>query len=396
MHLKRYKRKTVQEALRAVREDLGPEALVLSTRMVPAPGVRGWIGGRAVEVTAAAERLPMSEDRHLAGPSTSLRAGRYDDPREDAATVLRAGLDEDRYEPRSGSLGARRPATLTSRKAAAAQRVEEGIAARLEAAGIDSEFARDVARSQPSNGRRGATIESLRRTLAERLTSLAATDNTFAPVEVFIGPPGAGKTTTIAKIAAQERARNGKRLGLVAADGFRVGAVEQLRLYADILGSPLMVARDPGELEELLDEARRPLLLDTAGRSPSDAASRDMLRVLTSRSDVRTHLVLAASTPCDLARRIFDRFEDARPSRVILTKLDEAESLAALLPVLRERELPISYLGFGQNVPEDLQRATASAIAAWVSGEGQTVPSGTSPLGFVQSHARGKGTFACA
>lgn len=365
MHLKRYKRKTVQEALRAVREDLGPEALVLSTRMVPAPGVRGWIGGRAVEVTAAADRPSMSDDRHLEArreaPSASLSAG--------SSASLRAGH-------------------LDTRKAASAQRVEEGIAARLEAAGIDSEFARDVARSQPSHGRRGATVESLRRTLADRLTSLAATDDTYAPVEVFIGPPGAGKTTTIAKIAAQERARHGKRLGLVAADGFRVGAVEQLRLYADILGSPLLVARDPGELEELLDEARRPLLLDTAGRSPSDSASRDMLRVLTGRSDVRTHLVLAASTPCDVARRIFDRFEDARPSRIVLTKLDEAESLAALLPVLRERQVPISYLGTGQNVPEDLQRATAPAIAAWVSGEGVR----TMPL----DAARGRGTFACA
>lgn len=322
MHLKRYRRKTVKEALRAVREDLGPEALVLSTRLVPAPGVTGWFGARAVEVTAAAERQPMSEDRHVA-----------------------------------------------TRREVAAQRGEEGIAARLEAAGIDRDLAREVARSQPAAGRRGATVATLRKTLADRLAPLAAQDDGYAPVEVFIGPPGAGKTTTIAKIAAQERARNGKRLGLVAADGFRVGAVEQLRLYANILGSSLTVARTPAELEDALDGARRPLLLDTAGRSPSDDASRDMLRVLSARSDVRTHLVLAASTPSDVARRLFDRFEEARPSRIVLTKLDEAESLAALMPVLRERQLPISYLGTGQNVPEDLQRATAPAIAAWVSGE---------------------------
>jgi flagellar biosynthesis protein FlhF len=322
MHLKRYRRKTVKEALRAVREDLGPEALVLSTRMVPAAGMRGWFGARAVEVTAAADRPPMSEDRHL-----------------------------------------------DARKVVAAQRGEQGIAARLEAAGIDADLAREVARAQPAAGRRGATTAALRRTLAERLAALAAQDDAYAPVEVFIGPPGAGKTTTIAKIAAQERARNGRRLGLVAADGFRVGAVEQLRLYADILGSSLTVARTPAELEEALDNARRPLLLDTAGRSPSDEASRDMLRVLSARSDVRTHLVLAASTPPDLAKRLFDRFEDAHPSRVVLTKLDEAESLAPLMPVLRDRQLPISYLGTGQNVPEDLQRATPPAIAAWVSGE---------------------------
>ena len=131
-----------------------------------------------------------------------------------------------------------------------------------------------------------------------------------------------------------------------------------------------MVARDPSELDELLDEARRPLLLDTAGRSPNDSASRDMLRVLTGRTDVRTHLVLAASTPVDVARRIFDRFEDAQPSRVVLTKLDEAESLAALLPVLRERELPISYLCTGQNVPEDMERATAACYLRLGVGRG--------------------------
>lgn len=323
MHLKRYRRETVQEALRAVREDLGPHAFVLSTRVVPARGVRGWFGARLVEVTAAADRPSVSEERHLE--------------------------------------------TLT---AARAERASSSIAARLEAAGLDPALAREVAEAHPPKSRRGVSVEGLRRTIADTLAPLASADEEYAPVEVFIGPPGAGKTTTIAKIAAQERARRGKRLGLIAADGFRVGAVEQLRLYADILGSPLTVARTPRELEEALDSARRPLLLDTAGRSPSDDASRDMLRVLASRRDVRTHLVLAAGTPRDAVRRVFERFEGAHPARVVVTKLDEAESLAPIMPALRDRALPISYLGTGQRVPEDLERATAPAIAAWVSGEG--------------------------
>jgi flagellar biosynthesis protein FlhF len=156
----------------------------------------------------------------------------------------------------------------------------------------------------------------------------------------------------------------------MSADGFRVGAVEQLRLYADILGTPLSVARTPGELEAALDGAKRPVLLDTAGRSPSDDVSRDMLRVLAGRRGVRTHLVLAAGTPPATARRVLDRFEDARPSRLVITKLDEAESLGPLVAILRERQLPISFLGTGQRVPEDLQRATAPALAAWAAGDG--------------------------
>lgn len=324
MDLKRYKRETVQDALRAVREDLGPTALVLSTRVVPAPGLRGWMGRRMVEVTAAADRRSMSDDRHAVAEPTDER------------------------------------------------RAVNAIAARLEAAGLDPELAREVAQAHPAHGRRGATVQSLRRTMAEQLASLAATDTTFAPVEVFIGPPGVGKTTTIAKIAAQERARNGQRLGLVAADGFRVGAVEQLRLYADILGSPLTVARSAAELDAALADSRRPLLLDTAGRSPSDDSSLDMLRLLAGRRDVRTHLVLAADTAPTAAKRVLDRFGDARPTRVVVTKLDEAEAFAPMLSVLRERKLPISYFGTGQSVPDDLERATPETIAAWAAGDGCT------------------------
>jgi flagellar biosynthesis protein FlhF len=322
MHLKRYRRETVKDALRAVREDLGPDALVLSTRMVAAPGIRGWLGARVVEVTAAAERPTMSANRQAEEPPVS---------KSDRAT------DE--------------------------------IAARLVAAGLDGVLARDVAKALPVNRRRGATLETIRETLELQLAPLAADDQTFAPIEVFVGPPGVGKTTTIAKIAAQERARHGERLGLLSADGFRVGAIEQLRLYADILGTPLKVARTPGELEAALRGSKRPMLLDTAGRSASDEVSREMLRVLSGRKDVRMHLVLAANTPPAAARRTLDRFADAKPSRIVITKLDEAESLAPIVAVLRDRQLPISYLGIGQAVPEDLERATAPSLAAWVAGE---------------------------
>lgn len=322
MHLKRYRGKTLKDALRAVRQDLGPDALVLSTQVVQDRGPRGWLGGTVVEITAAIERrgLPdVSERRHTVN------------------------------EPIDREL--------------------EALAARLGASGLEPGIARAVASSHPVEQRRTASAANLHTTLASQLESLAASDDDFAPVEVFVGPPGAGKTTTIAKIAAQQRSRQGRRLGLVAADGYRVGAVEQLRLYAEVIGAPLTVARSVDELGDALAAARRPILIDTPGRSPGDDVSREMFRLVGRQPGVRTHLVLPANLPPGHVRRTLDRFHEARPSRVVITKLDEADSLAPLVGVLREAALPISFVGTGQRVPEDLHRATPPAIAAWVLGE---------------------------
>jgi flagellar biosynthesis protein FlhF len=332
MHLKRFRSTNVRDALRAVREALGPDALVLSTAMVQARGWRGMMGAREVEITAAAERT---------------------------SSVERPAPSADRHQP-PGDSGA-------------------NITAQLVAAGLDRSMAEQIAASIPGSKRRAATPARLRDALAARLSTLAADDEEYARAEVFVGPPGAGKTTTIAKIAAQERARHGQRLGLLAADGFRIGAVEQLQTYAEILDAPFRVARTADDLHiALMARQRTPVLVDTAGRSPSDRASRDLFRVVGNAAGVRTHLVLPAGTAASSARRILEGYADARPSRLVLTKLDEAESLAPLVSLLHEWQLPISYVGTGQRVPEDLNRATAALLAASVLGDSMSLSLGLS------------------
>jgi flagellar biosynthesis protein FlhF len=334
MQVQRFRKETVRAALADVRQTLGPDALVISTSLVPARGWRRLAGHREVEVTAA---LP-----------SALSENRQDAPTSRPADIASAVAEPARpvVAPTPG----------------------HEVIARLCASGVDRSLAAEVAAALPAKVMRDPSRQMLLDALAGRLASLAAGEETLAPVEVFVGPPGAGKTTTIAKLAAQTRARNG-RVTLIGADGYRVGAIEQLRQYAEILNAPFLVARTSSDLERALAQGKRPMLVDTAGRSPADRGVRDLFDALSGRPDVRTHLVLAAGTPARDAERILLRYADARPTRVVLTKIDETESLAPLVRVVREAGLAVSWLGYGQRVPEDLCRATSSLLARAVTGE---------------------------
>jgi flagellar biosynthesis protein FlhF len=329
MHVKRVYRPTVREALAAAREELGPSALVLSTELVPAPGWRGWLGQRVVRLTAAAERA----DAEAARPA-------------EAAEV-----------------SAVQP-VVTARRHRSTDHIRAGVVARLVAAGMDRLLATAVVDRMTDAECRACTDRSIHRALSAELEPLAGNDADYERCEVFVGPPGVGKTTTIAKIAAQARLLQNRPLGLVTADSFRAGAIDQLRGYAEILDVPFRVARNQDELALALSAARHPVLVDTAGRSPADEGVTQVFEVIGQKRSVRTHLVLAADTSAATARRMIDRYAPLHPSRVVITKLDETESVMPLVAAVRDGGLPVSYLTAGQRVPDDLWRATPAGLAA--------------------------------
>ncbi|MEM9063909.1 MAG: flagellar biosynthesis protein FlhF [Planctomycetota bacterium] len=193
--------------------------------------------------------------------------------------------------------------------------------------------------------------------------------STARRVIALVGPTGVGKTTTVAKLAAGFKLRQGKRVGLVTSDTYRIAAVEQLRTYAEIIGLPLKVAITPEEMRAGVESFADcdVVIIDTAGRSQMDGRRLDELATfLEAGSPDERHLVLSSTISHSVMADAADRFGVLKPERLIVTKMDEALCHGPVLNTAVRVGLPISYITTGQEVPDHIERAEPERIAALV------------------------------
>jgi len=184
----------------------------------------------------------------------------------------------------------------------------------------------------------------------------------------LVGPTGVGKTTTIAKLAARYAVRHGsKRVALVTTDNFRIGAHEHLRAYAKILDIPLRVVSSGEELHATLKDLanRKLVLIDTAGMSQRDLRLKEQFSLIREASSrIRSYLVLSATTNQSTYEEIINAYGRLGLSGCILTKVDEANTLGGALSAIVRNRLPVAYMSDGQRVPEDLYAARAHSLVS--------------------------------
>ncbi len=185
-------------------------------------------------------------------------------------------------------------------------------------------------------------------------------------VVALIGPTGVGKTTTIAKLAANFALKQGYKVALVTADTYRIAAVDQLKTYADIIGVPLDIVYTPEELKAAINRYRDKnlVLVDTAGRSPSNQQHLVELQTLLSvDASIEKHLVLGTNTKYRDALEIVNKFSACSPQKFLFTKADESTNIGTIFNLLYHFPARLSYITTGQNVPDDIELADPAKLA---------------------------------
>jgi flagellar biosynthesis protein FlhF len=336
MHVHTFKARSLQEALRRVRDELGPRASVLHTREVGSSWSR-WLVGSQIEVTASAEACVPSQL-----PAIGV----------EAPSVLPAELFDFRQKFREDLC------LLADDESSLVEQLSRGAAA-LSPVVHDRDAVQAPSRS---HGRRqlnsASSCPAIEIPIADPIRVVSGSRSVVA----LVGPTGVGKTTTIAKLAAHYRLRERCRVGLITVDTYRIAAVEQLKTYAEIMDLPLEVVSTPRQMRaavgRLVDVQL--VLIDTAGRSPRDAVRLNELRGLLAESQAdEVHLVLSAVAGPDSLDVAAGAFSTVGASALILTKLDEAAALDWLPALLNRHRLPLSYTTSGQNVPDDISPASA-------------------------------------
>ena len=378
MRIKRFLAQDMRQALRMVREDQGPDAVVLSSRRTEA-GMELLVAldydeqlVAAMGAAAPAARAPAPEPVAAAAPPAPPPAAPV------AAALPPSGAGDEAIGAMGGELRKLRTALEQQLRWLAGRDSDPVVAdvmERTERLGISRALAEEVVSEARAQGHSSERLwPAVHATLGGRIARIGEDVVAKGGVYSLIGPTGVGKTTTVAKLAARFALRYGRRhVALITTDTYRIGAREQLLTFGEILGIPVDSASNRNELAGLLQEhaRKRLVLIDNAGLSQRDLRLAAQLSDLECIPFIKSYLVVSATTHPAGLDEVFRAFGRTRLQGCIATKIDEAVTLGPLVDSLVRHQLPLVYACDGQGVPEDIHTAAtvdlverAEALAA--------------------------------
>lgn len=360
MKVKVFTARSMQDAMAQVKSDLGRDAVILHTRRLHKGGFFGFFAKDMVEVMAAIDTpIAAAEVKESRGVQQQQTVMAESNTKVTALQLeianMRKMLEQVLYKmPKSDQQTSPLLDTLVRND-------------------IDIRIAENLIKGLPDGKSMiGSDPSMVRQLLTDRIMNyLQRVDGITIPVAgcktvALIGPTGVGKTTTVAKLAANFALKEGCKVALITADTYRISAVEQLKTYSDIIGVPLEIVYSPDELKAALyrHQDKNLVLIDTAGRSPRNQYQLAELQALLEADPyIEIHLVLSTTTKYKDALDIVNKFSICSPQKFLFTKVDEANNLGTILNLLYRFPTTLSYVTTGQNVPDDIELASPNKLA---------------------------------
>jgi flagellar biosynthesis protein FlhF len=363
MIIRRYRGKTLESLRETVVKEMGNNAVIIHSQKLNENGIIGKFKGKAYEIIAAIEE-PVTEGELSSGKDVNI--------------------DELMSSQKSHYLGIRRSMKLMDDKLASLDSRFEQMATTKESSDRDfppmlknvhKDWHRKILSriKDPDN----ASTEEFQSALGEFIPTAGGiffrqTTGNRPDIYALAGPTGVGKTTTLAKLAAQAVLKSKLNVGLITIDTFRVGAVDQLREYSTLLGVELAVVFTAKEMDKQIEKFQDKdiILIDSQGRGPFDEEGINTIKeTLKTIKDVNILLTVPTGIRKEDAVKIFNSFRCLSPSCMILTKSDETTCCDGLTTLFDLADIPVIYVTDGQRVPEDIHSASSGLITAMIIKE---------------------------
>lgn len=410
MVIKKFEAGTETEAILLAKEELGKEAIVMNIKTIKPRGFQKLFKKASVEVTAAIDEetnynsgekmlsklQELKENEVQQIPKTSkeefLKNNKdiiiEEEPEETTKEVEILGIEDrlnnlqELLEKQIKTKGNEEKEQVNGETKVEKSKTDaciELIYNQLLSNEVEDQYAKSIIDEIRSTLKKDSAVDNILASIYQKIILKLGQPSTISLQEghpkyiFFIGPTGVGKTTTIAKIASDLKVQKKAKVALITSDTYRIAAVEQLRTYANILGAPLKVVYDEGEMKDIIEELQDYdiVLVDTAGRSHRSKEQRDDVEKLIEsvpKEERDVFLVLSATTKYRDLVKITEAYSKITKYNLIFTKLDETCCIGNILNIRMLTDASLSYSTSGQNVPDDIEKIDAQNIAKQLLG----------------------------
>ncbi|WP_026881263.1 flagellar biosynthesis protein FlhF [Clostridium akagii] len=388
MIIKKYVVNNMNEAMTRIRYELGNEAIIISQRKIRKKGIGGFFSKKVIEVTAAVDNEGSGNKRNtkvngekkldindsleaikkvmnretkvsqklIRDNSIEINSKNVDDKSDSSESNLMNEMNEMKKILNT--------IMLTGTNANGKSELQE----KLENLDLNSEIIEEVTSRITLNKKNEDETEKLKDALAQMININKPKDE---HIIVLVGPTGVGKTTTIAKLAGRLSLIEKKKVGLITVDTYRIGAIEQLKTYADIMNIPFSVVFSIKDMEKSIEDMSEcdMILIDTTGRSSKNIMQISELSafIRKTKSD-NIHLVMSSTTKNSDIKTIVEGYKVLNYNNIIITKLDETSTYGSILNIMNYAKQPLSYVTTGQNVPDDIKCLNSDEIINLIMG----------------------------